>query len=235
MDTHPSISWFFKPNIFYEFYLIRIKLYQAFTRFIPELSGVVMDFGCGAKPYRSLFNCDSYIGVDYLSEGHPHINEQIDVFYDGKKLPFPNDYFDSVFSSEVFEHVFNLPDMLFEIHRVMKPGGQMLFSCPFCWNLHEEPNDFARYTPYALKSMLEAAGFSIVKQERTGNFILCIAQLVNLYFYTHIASKLKNRYVRRSFLVLISVPINLFGLFFSFLLPTGKDLYFNNVILARKV
>jgi len=44
--------------------------------------------------------------------GHPHLNEQIDVFYDGKKVPFEDGHFDAIFSSEVFEHVFNLPDIL---------------------------------------------------------------------------------------------------------------------------
>ena len=53
-----------------------------------------MDFGCGSKPYKSLFNVEEYLGVDYYNEGHPHENEQIDVFYDGKNLPFPDNYFD---------------------------------------------------------------------------------------------------------------------------------------------
>ena len=71
-----------------------------------------MDFGCGSKPYHSILQVEEYIGVDFHNEGHPHDNEQIDVFYDGEKLPFENSYFDSVLCSEVFEHVFNLDEVL---------------------------------------------------------------------------------------------------------------------------
>ena len=71
----------------------------------------MMDFGCGSKPYKSLFNVNEYVGVDYHGQGHSHVNEQIDVFYDGVLLPFPDNYFDSVFSTEVFEHVFNLENL----------------------------------------------------------------------------------------------------------------------------
>jgi SAM-dependent methyltransferase len=194
-----------------------------------------MDFGCGSKPYKSLFTVDEYIGVDFAGEGHSHENEQIDVFYDGKHLPFPDEKFDSVFSSEVFEHVFNLPEILLEINRVMKPGARLLFTCPFFWNLHETPNDFARYTPYALNHILKEAGFKVLHQEQTGNSVLCLTQLFLLYFYTHFASKIKNRWLKRILLILVSTPVNLWGLLWSALLPHGKDMYFNNVVLAQKI
>jgi hypothetical protein len=34
------------------------------------------------------FYVKNYIGVDFENPGHPHSNEQIDVFYNGRKLPF---------------------------------------------------------------------------------------------------------------------------------------------------
>ncbi len=52
-----------------------------------------MDFGCSSKPYASLFKVDEYVGVDYDNEGHPHQNEEIDVFYNGKELPSLDEYF----------------------------------------------------------------------------------------------------------------------------------------------
>ena len=62
------------------------------------MQGKVLDFGCGKKPYQSLFtNAEEYIGVDYEGEGHSHQNETIDVFYDGKKIPFENNTFDNIF------------------------------------------------------------------------------------------------------------------------------------------
>ncbi|MBK8311763.1 MAG: class I SAM-dependent methyltransferase [Chitinophagaceae bacterium] len=109
--------------------------------------------GCGSKPYKSLFNVNEYVGVDYHGQGHSHENEQIDVFYDGVLLPFPDNYFDSVFSTEVFEHVFNLEEMILEIKRVMKPGAKILVTCPFAIPEHEQPNDYARYSSFGLKHL----------------------------------------------------------------------------------
>ncbi|MBC8131679.1 MAG: class I SAM-dependent methyltransferase [Deltaproteobacteria bacterium] len=43
--------------------------------------------------------------------------------YDGRRIPFPDRSFDVVFSSNVLEHVRNLPDLHEEIRRVLAPGG----------------------------------------------------------------------------------------------------------------
>jgi ubiquinone/menaquinone biosynthesis C-methylase UbiE len=83
------------------------------------------------------------------------LNEQIDVFYDGRKIPFEDEYFDAVFSTEVFEHIFNLEEILKEINRVMKVSGKILITCPFAICEHEVPNDFARYSSYAINIFLK--------------------------------------------------------------------------------
>lgn len=43
--------------------------------------------------------------------------------YDGRHIPFPDDSFDVVFSSNVLEHVRDLPALQAEIKRVLRPGG----------------------------------------------------------------------------------------------------------------
>ena len=110
-----DLQYEFNPNLTYPAYLTRNRLLRGIAPYTGKLKGVMMDFGCGSKPYKSLFNVDKYIGVDYENPGHPHINEQIDVFYDGKVIPFQNEYFDAVFSSEVFEHIFNIDEILKEM------------------------------------------------------------------------------------------------------------------------
>src|SRR5690606_30025728 len=124
-----------------------------------------------------------YVGVDFENEGHPHDNEQIDVFYDGKTLPFQSEMFDSALCTEVFEHIFNLEEILNEINRVMKHGGKMIVNCPFVWNEHEVQHDFDRYTKFALESMLKKAGFEVVEYSKSGDFISTITQLITLYFF----------------------------------------------------
>ena len=98
----------FDPSIIHPYYFIRRSLLQKITKLSSHLTGKLMDFGCGSKPYKSLFKTTEYIGVDYENEGHSHENEQIDVFYDGKTLPFESEYFDSVLCSEVIESIYTM-------------------------------------------------------------------------------------------------------------------------------
>ncbi len=50
--------------------------------------------------------------------------------YDGTHLPFPDASFDRVFSSNVLEHVRDLPATLAECRRVLRPGGRMVHVMP---------------------------------------------------------------------------------------------------------
>ncbi|RYZ19647.1 MAG: class I SAM-dependent methyltransferase, partial [Chitinophagaceae bacterium] len=192
------ISPAFNPSITQSNYLIRHRLLKAISRFAPNLKGKLLDFGCGQKPYYSLFTVDEYIGIDFENPGHPHANEAIDVFYNGKNIPFANNTFDSIFTSEVFEHVFNLPEIITELHRVLKPGGQLLISCPFAFCEHEQPNDYARYTSFAMRHMLQQKGFEVIEQVKTGNSIEAIYQLRLVYIHQHITPKVRKIPVVRS-------------------------------------
>jgi SAM-dependent methyltransferase len=158
----------FNPSVFYPLYLIRNRLLKDLRHFIPKLEGKILDFGCGIKPYQSLFNVDEYIGVDYAGEGETYSKSEVDFIYDGNTLPFANETFDGIFSSEVAEHVFNLPQIFIELNRVLKADGSILITCPFSMPEHEVPNDFARYTSFAVKDLLEKSGFKIIEYRKTG-------------------------------------------------------------------
>lgn len=45
-------------------------------------------------------------------------------------LPFPDNTFDAVYAIEVFEHLGRPFDAMAEIHRILKPGGLIVFSVP---------------------------------------------------------------------------------------------------------
>lgn len=195
----------------------------------------MMDFGCGSKPYKGIIKVIDYVGVDFENEGHPHDNEQIDIFYDGKTIPVPDNHFDSALSSEVFEHVFNLEEVLKEIHRVLKPGAKFLITCPFIWKEHEMPNDFARYTHFALQHILSKSGFKVETFDKSGNFIEVIFQLHALYFYDSWYPKFRKIPVVSQLFLLFFIAIpNMAGRILSRLLPQKKSMYLNNIIIAEK-
>lgn len=235
-----SVSKQFKPSLSSPFYFIRRSLYQKISEFAPKMQGTLLDFGCGSKPYQSLFtNVSAYIGLDFENEGHSHKNENIDVIYDGKTIPFEDEHFDSVFSSEVFEHMFNLEEMIPEIKRVMRKGAKLLITCPFVWNEHELPNDYARYTQFALKHLLEKNGFEVLLQDKTGDFTMAIYQMRILYFNQHFIPAFpllgKLKFFRVNIPPIINPLLNLWFLFWHKLLPKRKDLYLNNIVLAEKI
>lgn len=234
-----KISKEFNPSLSSPYYFIRTLLLKKIKQYSNELEGKLLDFGCGTKPYKSLFShVSSYTGIDYENPGHPHINEQIDIFYDGKKLPFNNNEFESIFSSEVFEHVFNLEEILPELNRVLKPGGKILITCPFVWNEHEVPHDYARYTQFALKNLLEKNGFKILVIDKSGDFATTLHQMKMVYISEHFLQSIyiigKIKFIISNIRPLLMVLCNSCFLLFHKLLPKRYDIYLNNIILATK-
>jgi SAM-dependent methyltransferase len=229
----------FKPALNHPFYFLRTFLYRKVKTLAPAFTGKLLDFGCGSKPYQSLFlNVSEYVGLDYEGEGHSHKNESIDVFYDGKKIPFPDEHFDGVFSSEVFEHIFNLTEILPEISRVMKPGAQLLITCPFVWPEHEVPVDFARYTTFSLNSILQKSGFTVMLTDKSGDFSSAIYQMRMVYFSEHVIPSIpllgKSKFFRTSLAPGLYFCKNLWFSFLHRILPKSTVLYLNNIIIAQK-
>lgn len=223
----------FNPSIVHPLYIIRKNVYRGVVRHAGKLKGKMMDFGCGSKPYQSLFtSVDEYIGVDYAGEGHSHENEQIDVFYDGKTIPFPENTFDSVLASEVLEHVFNLEEILKELHRVMKPGGKLLITIPFAWKEHEIPIDFGRYTSFGFRNLLERNGFIVREMDKTTNVVQTLTQLWITYWHSHIFPKM--RPFGRVVTPVFSLFSNVFGLTLAKILPKRDDYYLNLIVVAEK-
>ena len=192
------------------FYFSRKGLYNGIKEYSVNLKGKLLDFGCGSKPYRNLFACDEYVGVDLESSGHNHEKEDIDFYYNGKSLPFDDNTFDSIFTSEVFEHIFNLKEILNELKRVLKPGGKILITVPLTWDEHEAPFDFGRYTTFGIKHILEESGFEILKQSKLVNNVETIFQLWNLYIYRIFETKKK---YLNLFLHSLFIPLQLLVLY----------------------
>jgi SAM-dependent methyltransferase len=215
------------------FYLIRKELYRAIRQFAPLLSGRVMDFGCGSKPYAKLFiGATEYIGVDVESTGHNHRNSDVDVYYRDNSLPFPNEYFDGVFSSEVFEHIFNLEEILCELARVVRPGGKLLITVPFLWGEHEVPYDFARYSSFGISYLLRKHGFKIIEQKKSLGYFLSCVQIFTVYLHLHVFPR--NRFLRILLGAIIIFPIHCVALFLNLVFPYRDDLYMNNIVLAER-
>lgn len=214
-------------------YIIRRALFKAIESNSKSVIGNVLDFGCGSKPYVSLFkNIQSYVGVDLQTSGHDHSGSLIDVFYDGKSLPFVSDYFDTVVSFEVFEHVPNLDSVLEEIKRVLKPNGILFLSTPFCWGEHEQPFDFARYTSFGMETILERNNFKIVKIHKMNTSFLAISQLLISYIANFVLPRGRIGFFCQ---LLVVFPLNVVAVSLNKILPKSDESFSGLVVLAQKI
>lgn len=98
---------------------------------------------------RSLFPGKEYIGVDFRP------GPGVDCVANVEKLPQPDGTIGTVIALNTFEHVRHFWKGFAEIHRVLRPDGVFLVSCPFYFHIHGYPNDYWRFTPEAFKVLLE--------------------------------------------------------------------------------
>lgn len=215
------------------FFLTRHSLLKELKIIAPTIYENLLDFGCGSKPYSELFiNVSEYIGVDLQNDAHDHSNESVDVFYDGKKLPFENEQFQNVFSSEVFEHVPIINDSIKEIYRVLKPNGKLLITTPFSFPEHEMPFDFRRLSHNGIVQLLDENGFKVEYIKRHGTLLKVTGQIIAMGIHDCVYSKYK--YLNIFFNILFISPIMLFTLLLSIFFNKNKTLYFGTIALAVK-
>ena len=145
--------------------------------------GKILDVGCGNKPYESLFTSskESYTGCDVVQSSE----NKVDVICKATELAYDADQFDTLFSTQVMEHVDNSDLMMKECNRVLKPGGVFIISVPLCWELHEEPYDFFRFTKYGLKELCDRNNFEVLEIISNGGKWAAITQMnINMIYST---------------------------------------------------
>ncbi|MCQ8117282.1 class I SAM-dependent methyltransferase [Methylomonas rosea] len=214
------------------FYFARLGLYQAIKELSSKLGGEILDVGCGTKPYKQLFNFSAYTGLD-IDSTCSRSRGIADYLYDGKRFPFDDASFDAVLCNQVFEHVFNPDEFLEQINRVLKPNGRLLLTVPFVWDEHEQPYDFARYSSFGLRALLETHGFKIIEHRKTCADVSVLFQLMNAFIFKIIQPL--SKICRLLLTVTVMALINLSGIFVSRLLPANPDLFLDNIVLAEKI
>lgn len=132
----------------------------------------VLDVGAGSGALIS--RIPGAIGIDLAPK-----NERI-IKADILKIPFENEKFDTIFATEVMEHLSNdiLDNGLKEIKRILKIGGFLIITvpykedarqntviCPKCGEKFHRWGHLQFFDEIKIKSALESKGFKIVKIE----------------------------------------------------------------------
>jgi len=148
--------------------------------FSEQIRGVVLDLGAGSAKYKDIIkmNAVKYTAFDMFP------GERIDVVGDILKLPFDDNSFDTIVSTQVLEHVEKPWIMIDQIYRVLKKDGVCLVSCPFLVPYHPDPGDYFRYTKAGLISLFKNTGFEIIECEYYGKFFTVFEELIRFLFFS---------------------------------------------------
>ncbi len=135
---------------------------------LEHLNGRILDAGysIGGIHGRFLekFGTKNVYGIDIeTKEDLGHYKNA-----DAERIPFPRDFFDSVFAGELIEHVVNPEKFLAEANRVLKKNGVLIITTPNRKSLvnrvfhsYETPIHISLFDFPKLRGALERNGFAV--------------------------------------------------------------------------
>jgi SAM-dependent methyltransferase len=119
---------------------------------LPQ-GATILDVGCGPMPYKSMVQYPGktfrYIGADIDPDVMPDC-----LLREGDPWPIPDQTVDMVVHFYVIEHVRDQAFFFSETHRVLRPGGWLMFTAPCMFVYHACPHDYYRWTQEGLQAAL---------------------------------------------------------------------------------
>lgn len=110
--------------------------------------------------FRQRFDKASYTGFDIYA------GENVDIVGDAHKLSSyfaPEDKFDLIFSSAVFEHLAMPWVVAQEIQKLLKVGGHVFVETHFSYVAHERPWNFFQFSEMGLRALFNRSlGFDLI-------------------------------------------------------------------------
>jgi ubiquinone/menaquinone biosynthesis C-methylase UbiE len=147
----------------------------------------ILDAGAGELQYKRFCAHLDYVSQDFAQyngrgngialQTSAWDQSQLDIVSDITSIPEPDASFDAVMCIEVLEH---LPDPLCalrELARLLKPGGTLIVTAPFCSLTHYSPYFFyTGYSRYFYEHWLSELGLEIEDMQFNGNYFEYLAQ-----------------------------------------------------------
>jgi SAM-dependent methyltransferase len=104
-------------------------------------------------------------------------NSKLDIVCDITNIPEPDKSFDAIMCIEVFEHIPDPIAAIKEFSRLLRPGGYLIITAPFCSATHFAPYHFyTGFNTYFYEKHLLDTGFDIQEINANGNFFEFVAQ-----------------------------------------------------------
>lgn len=147
----------------------------------------ILDVGAGELQYKKFCEHLNYVSHDfgeYNGKGNAEglqsgswDNSKLDLVSDISSIPVDDDSFDALMCIEVLEHVSNPISAIREFFRILKPGGKLILTAPFCSLTHMAPYYYVNgYSKYWYEKFLKETGFMIEELQYNGNYFEYLAQ-----------------------------------------------------------
>jgi len=164
----------------------RIVWVEKTLKKIPKGSKI-LDAGAGQQQFKRFCSHLKYVSQDfakYDGKGDKRglqtkvwNNSNLDIVSDITSIPRPNKSFDAILCTEVFKHLPDPISALKEFSRIIKKGGYLIITAPFCSLTHFSPYHFySGFNRYFYKTHLPKFGFKIIEIKANGNFFEYLAQ-----------------------------------------------------------
>lgn len=145
----------------------------------------ILDAGAGELQYKRFCGHLDYVSQDFAQydgqgdgtgiQRTTWDNSKLDIVSDICDIPVEDGAFDAVMCVEVLEHVPDPVAALHELNRVLRPGGYLLVTAPFCSFTHFAPYHFSTgFNRFFYQKHLE--GYEILSLEANGNYFEFMAQ-----------------------------------------------------------
>ncbi len=159
---------------------------QAALESVPQ-GHRILDAGAGELQYKKFCSHLDYVSQDFGQYtgngggGGLHFdtwdNSKLDIVSDIASIPEADKSFDAIMCIEVFEHIPHPVDALHELNRLLKPGGILIITAPFCSITHFAPYFYQTgYSRYFYEYWLEHLNYTIEDLDHNGNYFDYIAQ-----------------------------------------------------------
>jgi SAM-dependent methyltransferase len=150
--------------------LLRDAIAGALARHAPPAGARVLDAGCGEQPFRAALERAGlrYHSLDVQQNAAGTV-EFLGTLDGDLPNSLPRESFSLVLCTEVLEHVARWDRAFANLASLLARGGRVILTSPFVYPLHEEPHDFWRPTPYAVRDAAAAHGLRVIDERRLGD------------------------------------------------------------------
>lgn len=232
-----DLRFYISPFFIGKYYLRR-DILNAIAKY--KFNGTVFDLGCGQKPYQQFFkHSEKYLGIDFYEYSPNKDFSQLepDFFFskDYSKdylIDTADDSYDHCVSFQVLEHHPEPQTMIKELVRITKKGGLIMISAPFLGGLHEEPNDFQRYTKYQFARLFKAQNCEVLSIIEQGSLFSTIVMLLSEHLNWFAAKNLFAYYV--SAIGYIPLLLLMYISLFVDRFVRSNKIFINYLVIAKK-